>query len=201
MGYTQGAIREKRRKRGAKERARRAREEVVAVEIDRILSHLQEKIKARGFTQREIQELLGWGPSSISKLLRRDTALRVDHVLMMCDVIALSPAELFTSHLPAEDRSSEKDLEELLKTYGHPLHTLGSVNEQGLLRAAQRRYPHSQGKDRNYLSRVILWCKNSIEIDKRARQRRIAMRPRGKEGMGSWPSFPSLTWPDFEEPK
>ncbi|MCP4655114.1 MAG: helix-turn-helix transcriptional regulator [bacterium] len=174
------------------------------MEISRMLSHLQEKIKARGFTQREIQEVLGWGPSYVSKLIRRDTALRVDHILMICEVIALAPEELFHAHLPEEerDRSSEKALDELLKSYGHPLHALESVNEQGLLKAAQRRYSYSRGKDRDYLDRVVTWCKNSIETDKRARLRRMAMRPRrGKDAKSTWPSFPPLVWPRFEDPK
>ncbi len=168
-----------------------------------MLSDLQEKIKARGFTQREIQEVLGWGPAYISKLLRRDTALRIDHILMICDIIALAPEELFHARLEEKlDRSFEEALDTLLITYGHPLHTLESVNEQGLLKAAQRRYPHSRGKDRDYLNRVIIWCKNSIETDKRARQRRMAMRPRrGKDAKSTWPSFPPLVWPRFEDPK
>lgn len=183
---------------------RRARENAAAAEISRMLSHLQEKIRERGFTQREIQALLGWGPSAISKLIRRDTALRVDHILMICDVIALAPAELFHAHLTEaeRDRPSQEALDELLKTYGHPLHTLESVNEQGLLKVAQERYPYSRGRDRDYLDRLITWCKNSIEINKRARLRRLAMRPRrGKDAKGSWPSFPPLVWPRFEDPK
>ena len=64
-------------------------------EVDRYLTLLRNKIREHGFTQLEVQEALGWGRSYISQLLTKQKALRVEQVLLVLDVIGLTPSEFF----------------------------------------------------------------------------------------------------------
>jgi len=171
-----------------------------AEETRRITTLLQTRIKQQGFTQKGVQEILGWGKSYVSELLHGKVSLRVEHLLLICDVIGVSPEEFFA--LPSEDSRdsvSEKDLDELLKSYGHPMQVLGSVDEAGLLQAAQRRLPQTRGAKRRYLTDLVTWCENSIELDKRTAERRKKARTRkGGELPPASPTETRLKWPDFE---
>ncbi len=60
-----------------------------------MLLQLRSVIRQRGFTQLEIQTRLGWGKSYISQLVTRQKALRIDQVLRVLDVIAMTPAEFY----------------------------------------------------------------------------------------------------------
>ncbi len=64
-------------------------------DLDRILNHLRNRMRERGYTQREVQEVLGWGRSYISQLVTRQKSLRVDHVLVILNVIGVRPEEFW----------------------------------------------------------------------------------------------------------
>ncbi len=64
-------------------------------DLDRILSHLRQLIRERGFTQMEVQEILGWGRSYISQLLTKQKSLRLEQVLMILNVIRVKPEAFF----------------------------------------------------------------------------------------------------------
>ncbi len=64
-------------------------------DLDRILSCLRNRIREQGFTQMEVQEVLGWGRSYLSQLLTRQKTARVDQVLMVLNVIGVDPAAFF----------------------------------------------------------------------------------------------------------
>ncbi len=65
-------------------------------EVDRYLTLLRNKIRERGFTQLEIQEVLGWGRSYISQLLTKQKAIRVEQVLLILSVIGVEARVFFT---------------------------------------------------------------------------------------------------------
>ncbi len=64
-------------------------------DLDWILARLRDLIRERGFTQLEVQEVLGWGRNYISQLLNRQKALRVDQVLLILNVIDVKPESFF----------------------------------------------------------------------------------------------------------
>lgn len=64
-------------------------------EIERVLTLLRNKIRERGFTQLQVQAQLGWGRSYISQLLTQQKALRMEQVLLILEVIGVSPREFF----------------------------------------------------------------------------------------------------------
>ncbi len=62
-------------------------------EIDRYLALLRRKIAERGFTQLEVQTVLGWGRSYISQIVNRNKGLRVEQLLLILNVIGVDPAD------------------------------------------------------------------------------------------------------------
>ncbi len=76
-------------------------------QLDRILTLLRNKIRQRGFTQLEVQEVLGWGRSYISQLLTKQKSLRVEQVLLILNVIGVDPAAFYAElYPPGGDRST-----------------------------------------------------------------------------------------------
>ena len=63
--------------------------------LERYLVLLRKKIREKGFTQMEVQEVLGWGKSYISQLLTRQKRLQFDQVLSILRVIGVDPREFF----------------------------------------------------------------------------------------------------------
>ena len=74
-------------------------------QLDRILTLLRNKIRQRGFTQLEVQEVLGWGRSYISQLLTKQKSLRVEQVLLILNVIGVDPAAFFAELYPPSESS------------------------------------------------------------------------------------------------
>ena len=70
-------------------------------ELDRCLTLLRNRIRQKGFTQLEVQKALGWGRSYISQLLTKQKELRYKQILLMLDVIGVSPEEFFAELFPA----------------------------------------------------------------------------------------------------
>lgn len=72
----------------------------VASDVDRVLTLIRNKIRERGFTQLEVQDMLGWGRSYISQLLTKQKALRLEQVLMILGVIGVDPCDFFGELYP-----------------------------------------------------------------------------------------------------
>ena len=64
-------------------------------DLDRVLARLRQAILERGYTQLEVQEVLGWGRSYISQLLTKQKSLRVEQILQILNVIDFDPADFF----------------------------------------------------------------------------------------------------------
>ena len=73
---------------------------------------LRSKIKAQGFTQQQVQQLLGWGKGHISLLLSGQKAFRLEKILAILGVIDVEPAtffaELYRIPLPAAPLPEEE---------------------------------------------------------------------------------------------
>ena len=69
--------------------------EDIVPQIDTILRALQEKIQRQGFTQKEVQEALGWGRTYISQLVRGQKSLRIEQIILILRVIKVRPADFF----------------------------------------------------------------------------------------------------------
>lgn len=67
----------------------------VRKEVERILTLLRLEIQEQGFTQREVQDALGWGRTYISQLLRRQKALRFEQIIQILSVIGVHPSSFF----------------------------------------------------------------------------------------------------------
>jgi len=68
------------------------------------LTLLRNKIRERGFTQLEVQAMLGWGRSYISQLLTKQKALRLEQVLMILAVIGVDSGDFFAELFPTGRR-------------------------------------------------------------------------------------------------
>ncbi len=64
-------------------------------DIDRIVSHLRDVIRISGYTQREIQDVFGWGRSYISQLLTQQKNLRFEQIQMILNVINVKPEDFW----------------------------------------------------------------------------------------------------------
>ncbi len=70
-------------------------------DLDRCLTLLRNLIRKKGFTQLEVQQALGWGRSYISQLLTKQKELRYTQILLILDVIGVTPEEFFANLHPA----------------------------------------------------------------------------------------------------
>ncbi len=64
-------------------------------DTNRCLTLLRNKIREKGFTQLEVQAVLGWGRSYISQLFTGTKKLRIEQVLLILNVIEVDPAQFF----------------------------------------------------------------------------------------------------------
>ena len=84
----------------------RQRRRTVDRDLYRIITALRNRIRAQGYTQLEVQEVLGWGRSYISQLLTRQKALRIEQILQILLVINVAPADFFDEIYPFGDAFS-----------------------------------------------------------------------------------------------
>ena len=63
--------------------------------VDRILIRLRRVIQERGFTQLEVEEVLGWGRGYISQLVTRRKAVRIEQILLILNIINVTPEDFF----------------------------------------------------------------------------------------------------------
>ncbi len=75
-------------------------------ELDRALTLLRNNIHDKGFTQLEVQEVLGWGRSYISQLLTKQKSLRLEQVLLILNVIGVDSRTFFSELYDGTPRSN-----------------------------------------------------------------------------------------------
>ncbi len=64
-------------------------------EMRRIVALLRSKIRRSGFTQRQVEESLGWGRGRIWRLAKKPRSFRLKPLLLVLGVIGVEPAEFF----------------------------------------------------------------------------------------------------------
>ncbi len=88
--------------------------EEIEKEIDRTLRTLRATIKAQDFTQLRIQEILGWGRSSISQIMTRAKGFRFESLLLILKTIDVAPGAFYAQLYgwpPSDEPESESDAE------------------------------------------------------------------------------------------
>jgi transcriptional regulator with XRE-family HTH domain len=68
--------------------------------VDRILRMLQVAIRMLGFSNREIERRLGWTPSYMTRILKGNIELKIEHVVDIAGALGLSPREFFLFAFP-----------------------------------------------------------------------------------------------------
>jgi transcriptional regulator with XRE-family HTH domain len=64
-------------------------------EIRRILDLLKNSMRLLGMTNRDIERQKGWSSSYLSRLFSGAIELKYEHILDICEVMGLEPAEFF----------------------------------------------------------------------------------------------------------
>ncbi len=77
-------------------------------EIDGVLMQLRNIVHARGYTQLEVQERLGWGRSYLSQLLTKQKSLRFEQLILVLAVIGVDPGDFFGELYHWPERSAEE---------------------------------------------------------------------------------------------
>ncbi len=94
--------------------------DAAARQLSEALTRLREKLRELRFTQRQVTEELGWKPGILRSILGGKIALRVDHLLAICEVIDVPPGEMLGLQLYTR---GSRALAQLLGTYAHPRET------------------------------------------------------------------------------
>jgi len=92
-------------------------------ETQRLLTLLKITLKILGITNREVARRMGISPSYISKLFSGSSELRLEHVIRICRVIGLEPAEFFSLAYPRQPSggsAAATQLRELLQSIQLP---------------------------------------------------------------------------------
>ena len=69
-------------------------------QVERILRMLQVAIRMLGFSNREIERRLGWTPSYMTRILKGNIELKVEHVVDIAGALGLTPREFFLFAFP-----------------------------------------------------------------------------------------------------
>lgn len=78
--------------------------------VDRLLRQLRSTMQARGMSQLNVQETLGWGRTYISQLFRKQKALRVDQVLMILETLNVEPKQFFAELFGVPSQATARTL-------------------------------------------------------------------------------------------
>lgn len=150
-------------------------------EIGLALDLLRFFINAQGFTQLEIQGLLGWGRSYISQLLTQQKTLRFHHLLVILRAIGTHPLDFFVRLYTGPQASGAKtrivfERGSLLVPYRSfgSLQTVGSGAEEIPMAEALR-------QERDVLATVIEVLESKKVIDREELAAALAER----EGYGT----------------
>jgi transcriptional regulator with XRE-family HTH domain len=72
-------------------------------QVERILRMLQVAIRMLGYSNREIERRLGWTPSYMTRILKGNIELKVEHVVDIAGALGLTPREFFLFAFPDRD--------------------------------------------------------------------------------------------------
>ena len=115
-------------------------------DLDRILYRLRTLIRQQGYTQLEVQGVLGWGRNYISQILTKQKSLRLDQILLILKVIEIDPADFFGEIYPFSEAhpgrqtapSISVDLEEEIQLLGALYEGLvGALKRRGVITAEE----------------------------------------------------------------
>lgn len=84
-------------------------------EIRRILDLLKNSMRLLGMTNRDIERQKGWSSSYLSRLFSGAIELKYEHILDICEVMGLEPAEFFQMAYGGPDQAPPS--EAALKLY------------------------------------------------------------------------------------
>ncbi len=92
-------------------------------ETQRLVNLLKATLRVLGISQRELARRLDMSPSYVSKLFSGISELRLDHIIRICRVADLEPAEFFSlayPRQPSRGSFAATTLRELLQTIDTP---------------------------------------------------------------------------------
>jgi transcriptional regulator with XRE-family HTH domain len=101
-------------------------------EVERVLQLLKGVLRMLGITSREVERRLGVAPSYLSRVFTGAVELKLEHVIAVCRVIGLHPAEFFClaySELPEPPTDAARELWGTLKDFRLPARV--SANQPG----------------------------------------------------------------------
>lgn len=79
-------------------------------------------VRLSGRNVRSIEEQLGVGNGALGKVLNGTVRLQIDHILMILDVLGLTPAQFFHRAYSREERVKPHPLDDLLdESRGHKI--------------------------------------------------------------------------------
>ena len=76
--------------------------------VDRILRMLRMAIRLLGLSNREIERRLGWTPSYMTRILKGNIELKVEHLVAIAGAMGLSPREFFLFAFPDRGEPSSE---------------------------------------------------------------------------------------------
>jgi hypothetical protein len=89
-------------------------------ESARLARLLGQLLKLDGRSVRSVEQLLGLGSSGLGKVLNGNIRLQVSHVLMVTNVLEMTPAQFFHMAYPTKPRP-HRLMSELRRTQGLPI--------------------------------------------------------------------------------
>ena len=101
-------------------------------EVERVLQLLKGVLRMLGITSREVERRLGVAPSYLSRVFTGAVEFKLEHVIAVCRVIGLHPAEFFSlaySELPDPPTDAARELWGTLKDFKLPSRVAASPSE------------------------------------------------------------------------
>lgn len=92
-------------------------------EVERVLQLLKGVLRMLGITSREVERRLGVAPSYLSRVFTGAVEFKLEHIVAVCRVIGLHPAEFFSlaySELPEPSSDAARELWGTLKEFKVP---------------------------------------------------------------------------------
>ena len=75
-------------------------------DMTRVRAVLRDAVRLSTWTNRDIERKFGWSAGYLSRLFGGRIDLRVEHVLIICDVIGIKPGDLFRIACPLGEGKS-----------------------------------------------------------------------------------------------
>jgi transcriptional regulator with XRE-family HTH domain len=99
-------------------------------EVERVLQLLKGVLRMLGITSREVERRLGVAPSYLSRVFTGAVEFKLEHIIAVCRVIGLHPAEFFNlafAELPQPPSAAARELWGTLKEFKLPERVTGAA--------------------------------------------------------------------------